>query len=90
MAGPAAPARGGGPVTHNIEEAIQLADRVIVLSRRPGHVLAEVTVDLPRPRDRKSAPFYDLTDRVYSLITEGGVPVPLPTANPPPPPAAKG
>jgi len=77
-------------VTHNIEEAIQLADRVIVLSRRPGHVLAEVTVDLPRPRDRKSAPFYDLTDRVYSLITEGGVPVPLPTANPPPPPAAKG
>jgi NitT/TauT family transport system ATP-binding protein len=61
-------------VTHNIEEAIQLADRVIVLSRRPGHVLAEVPVDLPRPRDRKSAPFYDLTDRVYSLITEGGAP----------------
>jgi NitT/TauT family transport system ATP-binding protein len=61
-------------VTHNIEEAIQLADRVIVLSRRPGHVLAEVPVDLPRPRDRKSGPFYDLTDRVYSLITEGGSP----------------
>ncbi len=61
-------------VTHNIEEAIQLADRVVVLSRRPGHVLAEVPVDLPRPRDRKSTPFYDLTDRVYSLITEGGSP----------------
>ncbi len=61
-------------VTHNIEEAIQLADRVVVLSRRPGHVLAEVPVALPRPRDRKSAPFYDLTDRVYSLITEGGAP----------------
>lgn len=59
-------------VTHNIEEAIELADRVIVLSRRPGQILAEVSVDLPRPRDRKSAPFYDLTDRVYSLITEGG------------------
>ncbi len=59
-------------VTHNIEEAIQLADRVIVLSRRPGHILAEVPIDLPRPRDRKSAPFYELTDRVYSLITEGG------------------
>lgn len=58
-------------VTHNIEEAIQLADRVVVLSRRPGHVLAEVVVDLPRPRDRKSAAFYELTDRVYSLITEG-------------------
>ncbi len=61
-------------VTHNIEEAIQLADRVVVLSRRPGHVLAEVPVELPRPRDRKSPAFYDLTDRVYSLITEGGAP----------------
>jgi NitT/TauT family transport system ATP-binding protein len=61
-------------VTHNIEEAIQLADRVIVLSRRPAHVLADVAVDLPRPRDRKSQPFYDLTDRVYSLITEGAGP----------------
>ena len=63
-------------VSHNIEEAIQLADRVIVLSRRPGQVLAEVQVDLPRPRDRKSSAFYDLTDRVYSLITEAGTPVP--------------
>jgi NitT/TauT family transport system ATP-binding protein len=63
-------------VSHNIEEAIQLADRVIVLSRRPGHILAQVTVDLPRPRDRKSAAFYDLTDRVYSLITQGGSAIP--------------
>jgi len=59
-------------VSHNIEEAIQLADRVIVLSRRPGQILATVDVELPRPRDRKSTAFYDLTDRVYSLITEGG------------------
>ncbi len=59
-------------VSHNIEEAIQLADRIIVLARRPSHVLADVHVDLPRPRDRKSSAFYDLTDRVYSLITEGG------------------
>ncbi len=63
-------------VTHNIEEAIQLADRIVVLSRRPGRVLAEVSVDLPRPRDRKSPAFYDLTDKVYSLITQPG---PLPT-----------
>jgi len=59
-------------VTHNIEEAIQLADRIVVLSRRPGRVLAEVTVDLPRPRDRKSTAFYDLTDKVFSLITQPG------------------
>jgi len=45
-----------------------------VLSRRPGQILAQVEVDLPRPRDRKSTAFYDLTDRVYSLITEGGAP----------------
>jgi NitT/TauT family transport system ATP-binding protein len=71
-------------VTHNIEEAIQLADRVVVMSRRPGHVLAEVAVDLPRPRDRKSTPFYDLTDRVFSLITEGGTPVGSPLGSGPP------
>jgi NitT/TauT family transport system ATP-binding protein len=67
-------------VSHNIEEAIQLADRIIVLSRRPAHVLADVRVDLPRPRDRKSSAFYDLTDRVYSLITEGGGPTTGPPA----------
>jgi NitT/TauT family transport system ATP-binding protein len=70
-------------VSHNIEEAIQLADRIIVLSRRPSHVLADVTVDLPRPRDRKSPAFYELTDRVYSLITEGGGP-PAASAGTPP------
>jgi NitT/TauT family transport system ATP-binding protein len=70
-------------VSHNIEEAIQLADRIIVLSRRPSHVLADVTVDLPRPRDRKSSAFYELTDRVYSLITEGGTPAAASAAAPP-------
>ncbi len=75
-------------VTHNIEEAIQLADRVVVLSRRPGHVLSEVRVDLPRPRDRKSAAFYELTDRVYSLITEGSsVPTPAPPLSAKAPPS---
>jgi NitT/TauT family transport system ATP-binding protein len=61
-------------VTHNIEEALMMADRMIVLSRRPSRVLAGVPVNLPRPRDRKSAAFYELTDYVYSLITEGGGP----------------
>jgi NitT/TauT family transport system ATP-binding protein len=75
-------------VTHNIEEALVMADRVIVLSRRPGRVLAGVPVNLPRPRDRKSPAFYELTDYVYSLITEGSGPPgaigtgPLPPARP--------
>ena len=68
---PALPPEAVVLVTHNIEEALVMADRVIVLSRRPGRVLAGVLVNLPRPRDRKSGAFYELTDYVYSLITEG-------------------
>jgi NitT/TauT family transport system ATP-binding protein len=65
-------------VTHNIEEAVAMADRIIVLSPRPARVLAGVPVNLPRPRDRKSQAFYDTTDYVYSLITEHGTPSPAP------------
>lgn len=70
---PALPPESVLLVTHNIEEAILMADRVVVLSRRPSRVLDTVPVPLPRPRDRKSPEFYELTDRVYSLITEGSV-----------------
>ncbi len=66
-------------VTHNIEEALLMADRIVVLSHRPSRVLAVATVDLPRPRDRKSEAFYQLTDYLFSLITEGA---PSPAATP--------
>jgi NitT/TauT family transport system ATP-binding protein len=56
-------------VTHNIEEAVLLADRVIVLGANPGHIRAEVAVDLERPRDRKSPSFGSLVDRLYDLLT---------------------
>jgi NitT/TauT family transport system ATP-binding protein len=82
---PALPPEAVILVTHNIEEAILLADRIVVLSRRPGRVLEVVPVDLPRPRDRKSPAFYELTDRVYSLITEGGPSTPaIPSTEHPP------
>ncbi|WP_206795750.1 nitrate/sulfonate/bicarbonate ABC transporter ATP-binding protein [Amycolatopsis sp. MtRt-6] len=56
-------------VTHNIEEAVLLADRVLVLGANPGHVRADVTVDLARPRDRKAPAFAALVDRLYDLLT---------------------
>jgi NitT/TauT family transport system ATP-binding protein len=56
-------------VTHNIEEAVLLADRVIVLSANPGRVRGEVKVDLPRPHDRKDARFKEMTDYLYQVMT---------------------
>lgn len=56
-------------VTHNIEEAVLLADRVVVLGANPGRIRAEVTVDLSRPRDRHAAPFTALVDHLYDVLT---------------------
>lgn len=56
-------------VTHNIEEAILLADRVIILASNPGRVRGEITVGLPRPRQRGSADFKAMADHVYTLMT---------------------
>jgi NitT/TauT family transport system ATP-binding protein len=55
-------------VTHNIEEAIILADRIIVMGKDPGHVVADLTVDLPQPRHRKSAEFIAKVDLVYATL----------------------
>jgi NitT/TauT family transport system ATP-binding protein len=56
-------------VTHNIEEAVLLADRVLVLGANPGHLKAEVAVRLPRPRDRRSPTFDALVDQLYAILT---------------------
>src|ERR1700736_6561410 len=56
-------------VTHNIEEAVLLADRVVVLGANPGRILAEVRVDLVRPRDRRASAFEVLVDQLYGLLT---------------------
>ncbi len=55
-------------VSHNIEEAIFMADRIVVMDKGPGRIIAEVPVTLPHPRDRKSDAFVALTDRVYALL----------------------
>jgi len=55
-------------VTHNIEEAIELADRVLVLSSRPGRIAGDLRIDLPRPRQKRDRAFLEYVDRVFSLL----------------------
>jgi NitT/TauT family transport system ATP-binding protein len=56
-------------VSHNVEEIIELADRVVVLSSRPAHVVGELEIDIPRPRNKKSDEFFGWVDKVYSLLS---------------------
>jgi NitT/TauT family transport system ATP-binding protein len=55
-------------VTHNIEEAITLADRVVVMEKEPGRVVAELPINLPHPRQRKSPEFITMVDLVYATL----------------------
>jgi len=81
-------------VTHNIEEAVLMCDRILVLSSNPGRIAAEIPVPLPQPRDRLSAPFRDIVDEIYATLTSrslesvaahgplhAGQPEPLPRAS---------
>jgi len=56
-------------VTHNIEEAVLMCDRVTVLGSHPGHVIARLPVALARPRIRSSAAFQEVVSEIYSIIT---------------------
>lgn len=55
-------------VTHSIEEAVLMADRIVVMEKRPGRLVADISVDLPRPRIRKDPRFSAMVDRVYALL----------------------
>src|ERR1700740_2260362 len=57
-------------VTHNIEEAVVLADRIIVLGRNPAHIHAEFSVNMAYPRDRKDPRFTELVDLIYKALTQ--------------------
>jgi len=81
--GPDFPTKAILLVTHNIEEAVLMADRIFVLTSNPGRLRAAIANVLPRPRDRRSADFEELVDRIYAIMTghssrsEVGTPAPI-------------
>lgn len=63
------PLKGVVLVTHNIEEAVLMCDRVLVFGSNPGRIMSEITVTLPQPRKRLDPAFRALVDRIYSEMT---------------------
>ena len=58
-------------VTHNIEEAAILADRIIIFGSDPGYIQAELAVELPHPRNVQSPEYQQIIDKIYTLMTSG-------------------
>lgn len=58
-------------VTHNIEEAAMLADRIVIFGSDPGHIREELKVTLAQPRDPQAPEFRELVDNIYTLMTTG-------------------
>lgn len=57
-------------VTHNIEEAVLLADRIVVLGKNPGRIRTDFGVQIPQPRDRKTRAFLGYVDYIYRVLTQ--------------------
>ncbi|MGI8841494.1 MAG: ABC transporter ATP-binding protein [Caulobacteraceae bacterium] len=70
-------------VTHNIEEAVLMCDRILVFSSNPGRVIGEITVDLPQPRKRLDPAFRALVDDIYARMTARPAAPPLRQADGP-------
>ncbi|MBX3052169.1 MAG: AAA-associated domain-containing protein [Caldilineaceae bacterium] len=55
-------------VSHNIEEAVFMADRIVIMDKNPGRIIADLPVPLAHPRQRKAAEFQALVDQVYAIL----------------------
>jgi NitT/TauT family transport system ATP-binding protein len=55
-------------VTHNVEEAVYLSDRIIILSHRPANVVKQVNINIPRPREKRDKVIYEYLDQITTLI----------------------
>jgi NitT/TauT family transport system ATP-binding protein len=64
------PTKGILFVSHNIEEAVTIADRVLIFSSDPGKVKAEIPVNLPHPRDTEAPAFKHIVDEIYGIMTQ--------------------
>lgn len=62
-------------VTHNIEEAAFMADRIVIMGKDPGHIVSEVAVTLVHPRQRKDTAFQEIVDRIYAIVAGKRTPV---------------
>ena len=56
-------------VTHNIEEAVLMADRILLFGSNPGHIISEIQVPMSQPRNRLSPDFRALVDSIYEKLT---------------------
>jgi NitT/TauT family transport system ATP-binding protein len=63
-------------VTHNIEEAVLLADRALIMSHNPGRLRADLQLNLPHPRERASMAFQLMVDRLYTILTRPSEEIP--------------
>jgi NitT/TauT family transport system ATP-binding protein len=57
-------------VTHNIEEAVLMCDRILVMASNPGRIAAELAIDLPHPRSRHDPEFQAIVEQIYVVLTE--------------------
>jgi NitT/TauT family transport system ATP-binding protein len=56
-------------VSHYVDEVVELADRVLVLTNRPARIVEDMPIELARPRDKGSQRFHYYVDKIYSLLT---------------------